>query len=241
MTTVTPLPTPVPSRQDPANFATRADEFLSALPTFGTELNLVAGEVNTNASDASTAATTATTQAGIATNAANTATTQAGIATTAATNADTSRSQSETAALAAEGYRDEAALSALSASNDAAATAALLDSIAGGPVASINGETGVVTLDASDVGAAPAFTDTTTTVSKTLSNMERCSVTASGKTITLPATPANGWEVTVMVGDFVDTIINRNGQTIMGISENMTIDKPNVGVTFLFASTWRII
>lgn len=85
------------------------------------------------------------------------------------------------------------------------------------------------------------YTTTTTAVSKTLSNLERCSVTASGQTITLPATPANGWEVTVMVGDFADTIINRNGQTIMGISENMTIDKPNVGVTFLFASTWRII
>ncbi len=64
MTTVTPLPTPVPSRQDPSNFATRADEFLSALPTFGTEINLVAGEVNTSASNASTAATTATTDTG---------------------------------------------------------------------------------------------------------------------------------------------------------------------------------
>lgn len=83
---------------------------------------------------------------------------------------------------------------------------------------------------------------TTTTVSKTLSNLERCFVTAAGQTITLPASPSNGWEVTIMVGDFEDTIINRNGQTIMGVSEDMTIDKPNVGVTLLFVSdTWRII
>lgn len=76
MTTVTALPIP-PSRQDPFNFSTRADEFLGALPTFGTELNLVAGEVNTNASNASTAASTATTQAGIATTKASEALTSA--------------------------------------------------------------------------------------------------------------------------------------------------------------------
>lgn len=67
MSTITPLPTP-PSRQDPANFSDRADEFLSALPTFGAELNVVAGEVNANA-------TTASTNAGIATTAAIEATT----------------------------------------------------------------------------------------------------------------------------------------------------------------------
>lgn len=51
MTTVTALPTP-PTRADAINFATRADEFLAALPTFGDELNTVAGEVNTNAANA---------------------------------------------------------------------------------------------------------------------------------------------------------------------------------------------
>lgn len=90
MATITPLPTPVPSRQDPANFAARADSFLAALPTFGTEANAVAAEVNTNKNTAVTSATTATTQAGIATTAATTATTKAGIATTKATEALTS-------------------------------------------------------------------------------------------------------------------------------------------------------
>jgi len=45
MTTITALPTP-PTRQDPINFADRADAFLAALPTFATETNTVASEVN---------------------------------------------------------------------------------------------------------------------------------------------------------------------------------------------------
>lgn len=76
MTTITALPT-APSRADPANFRTRADVFMAALPTFATETNTVAGEVNTNATNAATSASTATTQAG-------TATTQAGNASASA-------------------------------------------------------------------------------------------------------------------------------------------------------------
>lgn len=48
MTTITALPTP-PSRSDPANFAARGDAFLGALPTFATEANAVASEVNASA------------------------------------------------------------------------------------------------------------------------------------------------------------------------------------------------
>ncbi len=42
---ITALPTP-PSRSDPANFATRGDAFMSALPTFGTEANALQADVN---------------------------------------------------------------------------------------------------------------------------------------------------------------------------------------------------
>lgn len=48
---ITPLPTP-PSRDDPANFATRADAFLGALPDFATEANALAVQVNENATTA---------------------------------------------------------------------------------------------------------------------------------------------------------------------------------------------
>ena len=110
MTTVTALPTP-PSRSDPANFATRGDDFLGALPDFVTELNLVAGEVNTNAS-------TATTQAGIATTQAGTATTQAGIATTKAGESSASAiaaAAAESSALAAWDSFDDKYLGAKAA------------------------------------------------------------------------------------------------------------------------------
>lgn len=47
-TQITPLSTP-PSRQDPANFSSRADTFLGELPTFATEANALALEVNQKA------------------------------------------------------------------------------------------------------------------------------------------------------------------------------------------------
>lgn len=45
MTTITALPT-APSRSDPANFATRADAFLAALPTMVTEINTLTAALN---------------------------------------------------------------------------------------------------------------------------------------------------------------------------------------------------
>lgn len=55
---ITPLPTPVPSRADPANFAARGDAFLAALPAFATEANALATEVNENAAICESAAQT---------------------------------------------------------------------------------------------------------------------------------------------------------------------------------------
>lgn len=70
---ITALPTP-PSRADAANFSTRADAFLGALPTFATEANATAAAANTSATNAATSAATASTQA---TNAATSATSAA--------------------------------------------------------------------------------------------------------------------------------------------------------------------
>ena len=55
---VTALPTP-PSRSDPVNFATRADAFHGALPTFATELNALQSDVVTRQSAVATNATAA--------------------------------------------------------------------------------------------------------------------------------------------------------------------------------------
>jgi hypothetical protein len=51
---ITPLPTP-PTRTDRANFRSRADAFLAALPDFGTEANALATEVEGYKDDAETA------------------------------------------------------------------------------------------------------------------------------------------------------------------------------------------
>lgn len=57
-TPITALPTP-PSRTDPANFPARADAFVVALPTFGTQLNATATNVYNNAVEADQDATAA--------------------------------------------------------------------------------------------------------------------------------------------------------------------------------------
>lgn len=94
-------------------------------------------------------------------------------------------------------------------------------------------------------GYLPSFTITTTAISKTLVNHERCTVTASGQTITLPLLTQAGAEVTIIIaGTFTDTVIARNGANIMSLAEDMTIDRGNVAVTLLYVDAtrgWRII
>lgn len=85
---------------------------------------------------------------------------------------------------------------------------------------------------------------TTTLVNKTLEDREFCYVGNSGLTITLPLNPSIGSKVGVGVQDYADTIISRNGEPIMRLAENMTIDQPNVTVIFLYVSEtegWRIL
>lgn len=97
---------------------------------------------------------------------------------------------------------------------------------------------------AADAALSP-YTITTTGTDKTLANRERCSVTLSGLTITLPSSPQAGWEVSVVVaGGFNNTLVARNGANIMSLAEDLIIDRGNVTVTFLFVDAtrgWRII
>ena len=90
-----------------------------------------------------------------------------------------------------------------------------------------------------------AYTITTTAVSKTLVNRERCTVTAAGLTITLPASPTAGAEVAVtVVAAITNTIIARNGLNIMSLPEDLTIDRADVTVTLYYVDAtrgWRVI
>lgn len=112
------------------------------------------------------------------------------------------------------------------------------------PVTSVAGDTGDVVLTRADVGAFPGSV-TTTAVSKTLAVGEFCTVTAAGVVLTLPITPSPGDTVgAAIVGVIEDTEFDRNGENIMSLADNLTIDKGNVTVTLTFAdstSGWRIV
>ena len=120
---ITLLPTP-PTRQDPANFNTRADEFLGALPTFGTEANSLATDVNSKQVTASNAATTATNAADTATTKASEASTFANAASTKASEASASATSAANSASTASTKASEASASATSAANSATAAEA---------------------------------------------------------------------------------------------------------------------
>lgn len=80
-------------------------------------------------------------------------------------------------------------------------------------------------------------------VDTTLVNRDFCEVTGAGLTITLPATPSVGNEVKIGVGTFVNTVVARNGSSIMSLAENITLDTRYVDVAFLFVGGtvgWRI-
>ena len=64
-------------------------------------------------------------------------------------------------------------------------------------------------------------------------------VSAAGKTITLPASPTAGQRVLITVGNFVNTIVGRNGSNIMSSATNMTLDKEYLSVQFIFADATR--
>lgn len=87
------------------------------------------------------------------------------------------------------------------------------------------------------------FQVSTTATSLTASSWDYVIVTAATQTITLPASPANGDSVGISVGAFTDTVVGRNGNTISGLAEDLTIDVANIGVILIYSSSttdWRI-
>lgn len=141
---INPLPTP-PVRSDaPADFSAKADAFVAALPGFGADANELAAFVDQRAIDAdasaqAAAASEAAVEADRAEVAANTATVAASTATVIARADEVAANTAEVSANTQQ------------VSEDAQAVADALASIADGPVASVNGKSGVVTLVARDV------------------------------------------------------------------------------------------
>jgi hypothetical protein len=81
--------------------------------------------------------------------------------------------------------------------------------------------------------------------STTLTVGNRYFVTSAAQTVTLPATPAVGDLVVIGVPSaVVNTVVGRNGQPIMSLAQDMTIDIGNVSVTLEYVDAtfgWRII
>jgi hypothetical protein len=107
-------------------------------------------------------------------------------------------------------------------------------------------EVGLTTVTGLDGVAFVAIS--TTGVSTTLVNREYVTAvgvgtTAAEITITLPASPTVGHEVGVAIGGtFTDTIIARNGSRIMGLDEDMTLDRAYISVQLVYVDTtvgWR--
>ena len=66
---------------------------------------------------------------------------------------------------------------------------------------------------------------------------------SSGQVLTLPASPANNDIITLYKrsGNAAGAVLNRNGNTIMGLAENMNIDGDIVGLQLIYTgSDWRI-
>jgi len=64
-------------------------------------------------------------------------------------------------------------------------------------------------------------------------------VSAAGQTITLPSSPTAGQRVLITIGNFVNTIVGRNGSNIMSSATNMTLDKEYLSIQFIFADATR--
>ncbi len=112
-----------------------------------------------------------------------------------------------------------------------------------------NVNTAGTTQVAAVTGAAATYSKhpnaTTTAVNKTIVDDEFVHVTAAGKTVTLPASPTAGNSVVYISigGNFLDTVLARNGNKIMGLNEDLTINKGNTVIRAMFHGAthgWRV-
>jgi hypothetical protein len=74
----------------------------------------------------------------------------------------------------------------------------------------------------------------------TTANNETLYVITSPLTLTLPESPQSGDIIGVSDrSGTTDSIIDRNGENIMGLAENLTIDIENAGFTLIYVDTTR--
>ncbi|WP_374418694.1 WD40/YVTN/BNR-like repeat-containing protein [Stutzerimonas kunmingensis] len=142
--TVTPLPIPPNRTSGAGEFAPRADIFFGAMPQFQTDMNTLATYSGQQVSLADTARIAAEQAKAAAESARSTVVTRAN---EVATNTNTVVTRANEVATNTQ----QVAANTQQVATDAQAVADALASIADGPVTSVNGKTGVVTLTSEDV------------------------------------------------------------------------------------------
>jgi hypothetical protein len=78
------------------------------------------------------------------------------------------------------------------------------------------------------------ITTTVTASSLTATVNTAVYVSAAGQTITLPASPTIGQRVIVTVGNFVNTVVGRNGSKIMSLDADFTMDAAYLSIQFIY-------
>jgi hypothetical protein len=119
------------------------------------------------------------------------------------------------------------------ASNGTSTTQAASTAFVQAAIAGVNAQTGVTL----SIDSAAAITAT--------AGQHIVCTNASAVTVTLPASPSAGATVWVTPGNGrTDNVIARNGQNIMSLAEDMTVDNPNVTVQLRFINStlgWRLV
>lgn len=97
----------------------------------------------------------------------------------------------------------------------------------------------------SAISSGELYTYTVISGNKTLTNKERTTVISSGIIVTLPSGPSTGFEVGVMTASGItDAVVSGNGQRIMSLAENLSLDFENNGTTLVYVNSdlgWRVL
>lgn len=210
------LPTP-PSTASPSNFDSRADAFFGALPALQTEENALKANVFANATGVyDNALEVAANTAAVAANAALAALAAgATLWVSGTTYAIGDRCYSPANGLV---YRR---LTAGAGTTDPSADGTNWQIVQVSPP--------VITVSATTQTAVAGYQYTLTNVAAT--------------TVTLPAAPAVGDKVIVKAANGLETnVVDRNGSTIEGVAENMTIDSAFAVVNLQYLNgSWRLV
>lgn len=207
--TITALPTP-PSRQDPLNFADRADDFLGALPQFVTEANALAIAVNVD--EAATASSAA-----------------------AAANSAATAQAAALAAQTVSNYRGEwSSLTGPLTVPSTVSYSGVFYTLTSN-IADVTAHTPGVSAVWLVVGTGERPVSISTNTSLNLFTTYRVTANCIA---TLPSAPTDGsWVKFINKTGVNNFTVARNGKTIEGLSADLTVNVNNKGFWLIYSAT----